>query len=848
MYRIFLFYLFLSISINILGQCRVSGRFIDTNNYAISDGVITFIHTDSINTTKIITDSLGYFRAELPEGIYNFLFEAKGYKTLKGSIQFFTGDKTELGDIVMRIENTKPKISQGIGRYIISGKVVEEQNKPIEFAAIRFMVADTTFVTGSSTDSIGRFSATLSASGKYQAIVSALGYTPKILNIEVDRDSVVVPTITLNNSNELAEVTVSAGYINRIDGHLQITPEKILVKHATTGYQLLNNLMLPGLDIDVFEGNVKLYGHDVSLYINGQPADYYMVQNLRPKDVQKIEYHDAPVGRYSTDFAAINFITKEKKFGGYVTFDAQQTIGGYLDGKYNGFSKINNGNTSYYVFAGYNLKSAVMDTETKSEEFDLKPMTVERKYNSRGGRNRNRGEYGQITIQNVTSHRFLSVSAGIVSDCSKLTAQGLTLYSNPLDITQNAFSEKKNKAISPKLSYFGQFNIREKDLLITTLNTSYSHSKYDYNYTAGGESVFSDTRDNVLNLSAQLIYQMELYHRNSLSFILMNTFKNASTKYFGTYGSTQKMWNSETLAFVEYTHRVSDKFRFSSRPGVSIVNMNLHGYGQKNFYFPRFFTQVTYNPTRRQQVNLSLSIGNAMASLSSRTAAEQPIDLIMSRRGNPNLKDVQLYDANINHSIQIGKINLNSMLAATYNSDALTAGYVPENDRLIVNVYNGNLKKIRFSTNATWKITNSLRCELGGKLSHQSYGNSNDTQRLNCATASLGVIYFIGDFSFNLKGNTVTRDLNSEFIYLSTPANAQFTASWTHGNWRVDVWSKTLSRQTIRRNLVTPNYKMYQLSHGRFCGMVKVAYSFDFGRKTQRERKKADTSIDSNIL
>lgn len=30
--------------------------------------------------------------------------------------------------------------------------------------------------------------------------------------------------------------------------------------------------------------------------------------------------------------------------------------------------------------------------------------------------------------------------------------------------------------------------------------------------------------------------------------------------------------------------------------------------------------------------------------------------------------------------------------------------------------------------------------------------------------------------------------------------------------------------------------------------MVKVAYSFDFGKKVQKERKKADTSIDSNIL
>lgn len=113
-HKSFTFLLFLSISINILGQCHVSGRFIDANNYAIADGIITFIHGYSKNTTKIITDSLGHFGAELPEGTYSFLFEASGYKTLKGSIQFFSGDKTELGDIVMRIDNTKPLLSQGL--------------------------------------------------------------------------------------------------------------------------------------------------------------------------------------------------------------------------------------------------------------------------------------------------------------------------------------------------------------------------------------------------------------------------------------------------------------------------------------------------------------------------------------------------------------------------------------------------------------------------------------------------------------------------------------------------------------------------------------------------------------
>lgn len=848
MARFILIFFLLSISLRFYGECPVSGCFVDVNNQAIRGGIITFVHIDAKNGIKTITDSLGNFKMELPEGNYKFRFEAPGYKTLKGSIQLMDDNKAELGNIVMRLDDTILQGPQRIGQYIISGRVTESTDNPIEFAAIRFMMADTTFVSGTSTDSLGRFTASLPAIGEYQMMVSALGYIPENLSVKLGQDSLVIAPVILKNNNELTEVTVSAGYMNRVNNHLLIIPEKILVKHATTGYQLLNNLMLPGIDVDVFDGIVRLYGHDVSLYINGQPADYRMIQNLRPKDVQKIEYHDAPIGRYATDFAAINFITKEQRTGGYVTLDAQQTIGGYLDGKYNGFSKINNGNTSYYVFAGYNLKSAAADRETKKEAFELQSSNIIREFNSLTGRNRNHGEYGQFTMQHATSRRFISVSTGIVSDLSKSALQGLTAYYAPLNINQRTFSDKKNKAISPKFSYYGQFNLREKDQLITTLNTSYSHSRYNYDYTTTEELVYSDTRDNVFNLQTQLLYQMELRHCNSISFILMNALKNASTEYIGTYGSKQKMWNSETLAFVEYTQRISNRLRFTARPGLSIVNMSLNEYEQKNFYFPRFFTQITYNPARRQQINLSISIGNAMASLSSRTAAEQPIDLIMSRKGNPDLKDVKLYDANVNYSIQLGNVNLNSLLALTYNSDALTAGYIPDNNRLIINVYNGKFKRARFSANASWKISDNLRGELGGELSSQSYGNNLYMRHLNCATASLCVIYFIRDFSFTLKGNTVSRGLNSEYIYSFTPANAQFTASWTHGNWRVDAWTKSLSRQTLKRYIDVPNYRMHQLSHGRFCGMVKVAYSFDFGHKIQREHKKADNSIDSNIL
>lgn len=72
--------------------------------------------------------------------------------------------------------------------------------------------------------------------------------------------------------------------------------------------------------------------------------------------------------------------------------------------------------------------------------------------------------------------------------------------------------------------------------------------------------------------------------------------------------------------------------------------------------------------------------------------------------------------------------------------------------------------------------------------------------------------------------------------------------AWTHGNWRLDGWIDTLERSNRREWIDVAAYRMDKHHHGRLAGMVKVAYTFDFGKKVKRERMEADTSIDSSIL
>lgn len=113
-----------------------------------------------------------------------------------------------------------------------------------------------------------------------------------------------------NHTKELNEVVVTASYLTREDDHILAVPTKEQRKHAVTGYDLLQNLMIPGISVDRATGSVTTPAGAATLYIDGREADFREVQSLRPKDIARVEYFDIPTGKYANDMSAINFVLK----------------------------------------------------------------------------------------------------------------------------------------------------------------------------------------------------------------------------------------------------------------------------------------------------------------------------------------------------------------------------------------------------------------------------------------------------------------------------------------------------------------------------------------------------------
>ena len=172
------------------------------------------------------------------------------------------------------------------------------------------------------------------------------------------------------DANRLGAVTVEGRAFIRKEDRVIIIPSKQEVKHAWGGYELLYNLMIPGVKVDRRSGKVERLGQGVSLYIDGRKVDAREVRNLRPRDVEKIEYFEMPTGVYAGETTVINYITKQYKTGGYVALDGTQEIG-YTKGDYNASVKVHHGSTSYTFFAGHRMQKGNESWTNTHEEFLL---------------------------------------------------------------------------------------------------------------------------------------------------------------------------------------------------------------------------------------------------------------------------------------------------------------------------------------------------------------------------------------------------------------------------------------------------------------------------------------------
>ena len=117
-------------------------------------------------------------------------------------------------------------------------------------------------------------------------------------------------------AQELQEIVIEAPKVIRKADMDVYHPSGSAVENSKNGLQLLNNLMIPSLNVSEALGSIQAAGQSVQVRINGRESTIDQIRALLPETIKRVEWIDNPGLRYGGANYVLNFIVSNPTVGG----------------------------------------------------------------------------------------------------------------------------------------------------------------------------------------------------------------------------------------------------------------------------------------------------------------------------------------------------------------------------------------------------------------------------------------------------------------------------------------------------------------------------------------------------
>lgn len=662
-------------------------------------------------------------------------------------------------------------------------------------------------------------------------------------------------TKTFIQGKELGEVVVKSSYLTREGDHILAIPTKEQRKHAVTGYDLLSNLMIPGVSVERSTGSVTTPNGAATLYIDGREVDFREVQSLRPKDVSRVEYFDVPTGKYAKDAYAINIIMKPLNNGGYTQLDASQNVG-YLYGDYNLISKFVTGTKSFNLWAGYSLENPKSSMD-ENETFIFPDYQLNRLQHYNNADNRRTEEYVQASISNRGRKYIWMLRGGMAWNASKNGVNnGMTEYWKTAAAIKNGSIldiNTRNKSYRPSVYFYGLHTFSNTKSLDYVFDGYYSRNDYDRLYNDDNVSFRSLVKEDYYYIKANANYSMAFSHRNRLTFSLYEFMRISDSEYIGTSAYNQNLHSSETILFADYSQRLGSFF-FDINPGLSFLTYRLKEMKSINHLTPRLQARATYRIDKVQQLQFMFALGNTYPRINTINNVEQQIDPIIILKGNPNMDNSILLNPRLSHTLNLNKFALQTGVSYFYQNHSIISDYYIRDGHLISTFRDDCIyHRPSVDISMTYKPSGTLNMKLSGQWVKHLVRGGAEHRNLSAFSGTAMINYYVREFSFGASIASPARDLIDSQISRKTFWRYQLSAMWNHGNLAIEANANNLfmMKNNIVDELSASYYSFKQIDQRRSYNQyanLKIVYSFDYGKKTSKSPDYKHQNSESAIL
>lgn len=657
--------------------------------------------------------------------------------------------------------------------YGVKGEVVDSLGEAASFATIRVYAPGDSVKPAAlcAADVDGRFTLPMKASGKYQAVVSAVGSSPLTVDFGLSAQERVADLgrLQLRPDNTLSEVTVTAQKplvtkeIDRIGYDVASDPDA----STSSVLEMLKKVPLVTVDPD---GTIKIRGStDFRVYRNGRPNKSYssnakeIFRGLPASAITKIEVITDPGAREDAEgvgailnivttnavkmtgamgYAGLHEATSQELpnvwAGGTAQYDKVivSANAGFWGATYGG---TNSSAVSDYVYddSGNRIRS---ETESKSRprstwwglDMSFEPDTLNLFTLEYGGNYFHMSTLGQrsTTMWAPDGEKLYSFDANSPEQSSS------NIY-NYLAANYQRSTRLKDETIT--LSYQGTFGYGRNNSL-----TEYSNQvNFPGNYTAIDSRIKANSAEHTVQLDWSRPYGKIFTLDLGGKYIYRNSSSRSTEEYVGDDTQHTNFLHESQVAAGYADLRARYK-RMSFRGGLRYEYTHMHGHYREpsdrdninsdlNDWVPQ--ASVMWNPSDASsfKVSYGMTINRPGIEYLSPTVSKTPTSV---SSGNPYLESAKHHSLQANYSLNTAKVSLDVSLSHRFSNDAIIQWMHTEGNILYSTYANhGKTRRTSLSGYIQWQPTAKTQLVLNGNIVYSDYespiGGDTGTLRAN---------------------------------------------------------------------------------------------------------------------
>ncbi len=658
---------------------------------------------------------------------------------------------------------------------------------------------------------------------------------------------------------KLGEVTVRGADV--IMGQDKITAfvSNAVKKHSYDGYSALQQMMLPGIDVDVFSAKIQAYGEAPVIAINGIRASSREVKTLNPKAIIRIDYYTGYNPAFPQANYVIDFIIKVPENGGRVMLQATQhlnrpTGNDMIDWRTFGKSH------EFGISAGLDFDHyANAEASASSTWMELNQGLVFR--SSRQWSNANNSNspifsaYYTRRLKDGTFKATTSVGFPHLRKKDSHIAD-VTYPDEPMEEVEHSTIFRHNGRRLARAHLYYDHKFSDKSKLTLTASATGSHSTNHRDWMEPDQDVYSLTKEDFQGVATSANYTVPIRDKHSAVAQANFNYSHSGMDY-AENGNASSNSLSNTTAVVT----IGDNIRFTS-------DLSLFGYIQWRYNHTRnifhsdwqsYFTptaRLSWRVAQSNSIRAQIETTSVRPELNMYSVDEKYIDPFFRRKGDAALRMQYRVTPQLLYvsSHRWGIFDIQANYTLTTHAIYIDILHDPARNVYIQTFANGgNCENLDIKASLQYNlIPNCLKIRVSGRYSHVT---ARTYTRLRCDSwqGTANITFFRNGFTGQLTALTPHSTMDQYGEWYDTPAKIGLSLGYNCNGWSLsaECHNPFMTRQQkVRMEL--PG--ITNISHSELRRRannyiaLRISYAFNYGKKHKYENIEEPAMDDSAIL